>query len=279
MMTIPQRYEASPREVERMNTSELRADFLLESLFEKGSANFVYSHYDRMVVGGLIPGAAAIELANYETLKSEYFLERRELGVINVGGAGTITADGKTFGLDKLSCLYLGKGTQAVSFASNSAEAPAEYFLFSAPAHHAFPTTLYTKEDAAPVTLGSMETANHRTIYKYIHNDGINSCQVVMGLTVLQTGSVWNTMPAHTHDRRSEVYLYFDVPADQGVMHFMGEPQETRHLWVRDRQAIISPPWSIHAGSGTTSYSFIWAMAGENKDFTDMDFLALKDIR
>ncbi len=262
-----------------MNTSELRADFLLESLFEKGKAKFAYSHYDRMVVGGIIPGDRAIALANYETLKSDYFLERRELGVINIGGAGTITADGKTFGLDKLSCLYLGKGTKTVSFASNAAEAPAEYFLFSAPAHHAFPTTLYTKEDAAPVTLGSMEMANHRTIYKYIHNDGINSCQVVMGLTVLQTGSVWNTMPAHTHDRRSEVYLYFDVPADQGVMHFMGEPQETRHLWVRDRQAIISPPWSIHAGSGTTSYSFIWAMAGENKDFTDMDFIELTEIR
>lgn len=262
-----------------MNTSELRADFLIESLFEKGQANFVYSHYDRMVVGGVIPGTEAIALANYDTLKSEYFLERREMGVINVGGKGSIVTDGTSYSLEKLSCLYLAKGTQAVTFHSEDAGNPAEFFLFSAPAHHAFANTLYTKEDASPVTLGSMETANHRTIYKYIHNDGINSCQVVMGLTVLQTGSVWNTMPAHTHDRRSEVYLYFDVPADQGVMHFMGQPQETRHLWVKDRQAIISPPWSIHAGSGTTSYSFIWAMAGENKDFTDMDFIELKDIR
>lgn len=278
-MTIPQRYEASPREVSRMNTAELRADFLLEDLFSPGAANFAYSHYDRMVVGGIIPGAEAIELANYDTLKSEYFLERREVGIINVGGQGTIVADGTLYPVEKLSCLYLAKGTKSVSFSSANAENPAEYFLFSAPAHHSFANTLYTKEDASPVTLGAMETANHRTIYKYIHNDGINSCQVVMGLTVLQPGSVWNTMPAHTHDRRSEVYLYFDVPEDQGVMHFMGEPQQTRHLWVRDRQAIISPPWSIHAGSGTTSYSFIWAMAGENKDFTDMDFIELKDIR
>lgn len=262
-----------------MNTQELRADFLLESLFEKGSAHFVYSHYDRMVVGGIIPTETAIELANYETLKSEYFLERREMGIINIGGSGTIVADGSAYSLDKLSCLYLAKGTKSVAFSSDATDHPAQYYIFSAPAHHAFTNTLYTKEDASPVTLGAAETANHRTIYKYIHNDGINSCQVVMGLTVLQPGSVWNTMPAHTHDRRSEVYLYFDVPAGQGIMHFMGQPQETRHLWVKDRQAIISPPWSIHAGSGTTSYSFIWAMAGENKDFTDMDFFELSDIR
>lgn len=278
-MKMQQRYEASPREVERMNTAELRNDFLMESLFEAGKAHFVYSHYDRMVIGGVIPAGSPVELSNYETLKSEYFLERREMGIINVGGSGTITADGETFKLEKKSCLYLAKGTQKVSFQSDNSGNPAEYFLFSAPAHKAFKNTMYTKEDAAPVTLGAMETANHRTIYKYIHGAGIDSCQVVMGLTDLQPGSVWNTMPAHTHDRRSEVYLYFDVPADQGVMHFMGQPQETRHMWVRDRQAIISPPWSIHAGSGTTSYSFIWAMAGENKDFTDMDFIELKDIR
>lgn len=262
-----------------MNTAELRADFLLEDLFVSGETHLAYSHYDRMVVGGVVPTSDALELGNYETLKSNYFLERREMGVINVGGGGSIVADGKTYPLAKLSCLYLGKETEAISFRSDDADQPAEFFLFSAPAHRVFPTTLYTKEDASPVALGSTETANHRTIYKYVHNDGIASCQVVMGLTTLKAGSVWNTMPAHTHDRRSEVYLYFDVPADQGVMHFMGEPQETRHLWVRDRQAIISPPWSIHAGSGTTSYSFIWAMAGENKDFTDMDFIELSDLR
>lgn len=166
-----------------------------------------------------------------------------------------------------------------MTFSSASADQPANFYLFSAPAHKIFPNRLFTKEDAAPVTLGATETANRRTIYKYIHDAGIMSCQVVMGLTVLQDGSVWNTMPAHTHDRRSEIYLYFDVPENQGVMHFMGHPQETRHLWVNDRQAVISPPWSIHAGSGTASYSFIWAMAGENKDFTDMDFFELKEMR
>lgn len=278
-MTIPQRYEASPREVERMNTAELRQDFLIETLFVKGAANFVYSHYDRMVVGGIIPVDKPIDLPNYETLKSDFFLQRREAGIINIGGQGIIVADGESYQLENLSCLYLAKGTESVSFQSTDSEQPAHFYVFSAPAHKAFSNTLYSKEDAAPVTLGAMETANHRTIYKYIHNEGIDSCQVVMGLTVLQKGSVWNTMPAHTHDRRSEIYLYFDVPAEHGVMHFMGEPKQTRHLWVRDRQAIISPPWSIHAGSGTSNYSFIWAMAGENKDFTDMDFFELNEMR
>lgn len=276
---MEQRYEASPREVERMNTKELRADFLVESLFATGKANYVYSHYDRMVMGGIIPTGRAINLSNSETLKSKYFLERREAGIINIGGKGTITADGKKYKLNKLSCLYLGRGTKKVSFKSDSKKTPAKFFLFSAPAHKNYPNTLYTKEKALPFVLGASETSNHRTIYKYIHGDGIQSCQVVMGLTVLQDGSVWNTMPAHTHDRRSEVYLYFDVPKNQGVMHFMGKPQETRHLWVQNNQAIISPPWSIHAGSGTASYSFIWAMAGENQDFTDMDFFELKMIR
>ncbi|MEM6965913.1 MAG: 5-dehydro-4-deoxy-D-glucuronate isomerase [Bacteroidota bacterium] len=276
---MEQRYESSPREVSRMNTAELRSNFLVEKLFASDKANFLYSHYDRMVIGGIIPTNKAINLSNYDELKSKFFLERREVGIINIGGKGKIKADGKTYKLDKLSCLYLGKGTKKVTFQSDSKKTTAKYFLFSAPAHTAYPNTLYTKEKALPVTLGSSETSNHRTIYKYIHRDGIRSCQVVMGLTVLQDGSVWNTMPAHTHDRRSEVYLYFDVPKNQGVMHFMGQPQETRHLWVQNNQAIISPPWSIHAGSGTASYSFIWAMAGENQDFTDMDFIELKDIR
>lgn len=276
---MQERYESSPREVERMNTKELRENFLAESILVAGEANFVYSHYDRMVLGGVVPTSGKIELANYEALKSKYFLERREVGIINVGGTGSIEADGEKYDLEKLSCLYLGKGTESVAFHSADSENPAHFFLFSAPAHHKYPNELYTKEQALPFELGSIDTSNHRTIYKYIHDDGIKSCQVVMGLTVLQKGSVWNTMPAHTHDRRSEVYLYFDVPSEQGVMHFMGQPQETRHLWVQNLQAIISPPWSIHAGSGTASYAFVWAMAGENKDFSDMDFIALTDIR
>jgi len=261
-----------------MNTDELRENFLMESLFVDGEANFVYSHYDRMVSGGVVPTKSAVALGNFDELRSEYFLQRREMGVINTGGAGTITVDGDEHKVEKLSCLYISMGKKNVSFASVNSSDPAKLFVFSAPAHKAYETKLYTKEEALPFTLGSTETANLRTIYKYIHGDGIKSCQVVMGVTVLSPGCVWNTMPAHTHDRRSEVYLYFDVPQDQGVMHFMGQPQETRHLWVRDRQAIISPPWSIHAGSGTASYSFIWAMAGENQDFGDMDQLTLDDI-
>ena len=279
LITMIQRYEASPREVERMNTAELRADFLVESLMVAGKSNFVYSHYDRMALGAIVPSAKAISLSNYDTLKSKFFLERREMGIINVGGKGTIVADGKTYKMDNLSCLYLSRGTKKVSFKSNEKKKYAKYFIFSAPAHESHPTTLYTKEEATPTTIGSGSTSNHRTIYKYIHGGGIKSCQVVMGLTVLQEGSVWNTMPAHTHDRRSEVYFYFDVPKDQGVMHFMGQPQETRHLWTQNEQAVISPPWSIHAGSGTSNYSFIWAMSGENQDFSDMDFITLDKLR
>lgn len=277
---MTQRYESSPGEVERMNTHELRANFLMEKLFQSGEANFIYSHYDRMVSGGIVPTDTPIQLPKVDTLRSDYFLERREIGIINIGHSASITADGETYPMEKLSCLYLGKGTKEVVFhPSDSQENHPIFFAFSAPAHKKYPNTLFTKEDAAPVVLGSMETSNHRTIFKYIHPAGIESCQVVMGLTVLQSGSVWNTMPAHTHDRRSEVYCYFDVPADQGVMHFMGKPEETRHLWMRNQQAIISPPWSIHAGAGTASYSFIWAMAGENQDFTDMDFLEFDKMR
>jgi len=276
---MQQRYESSPREVSRMNTDELRENFLMPGLFATGEARFTYSHYDRMVSGGLIPSDQPLSLGNHPELRSAYFLERREAGLINVGGPGSVTADGSTFKVDKLGCVYLGRGTEDVTVSSDDANNPAEFFLFSAPAHKDHPNVSYTKEEATPFTLGDGATSNRRTIYKYIHPEGMRSCQVVMGLTVLADGSVWNTMPPHTHDRRSEVYLYFDVPAEQGVMHFMGEPSETRHLWVRDREAIISPPWSIHAGSGTASYSFIWAMAGENQDFTDMDFLDLNTIR
>lgn len=262
-----------------MDTAQLRANYLIETLFVQGEQHFVYSHYDRMVVGGVCPTTKALTLPTYDALRSDFFLERREMGVINIGGKGSVTADGKTYELDKLGCVYLGRGTKEVSFASADASQGARFYIFSAPAHHSHPNQAYTKEDATPVTLGEDETANRRTIYKYIHGDGIASCQVVMGLTVLHRGSVWNTMPAHTHDRRSEIYLYFDVAEGQGVMHFMGQPQETRHLWMRNEQAVISPPWSIHAGAGTGSYSFIWAMAGENQDFTDMDFIPLGELR
>ncbi len=272
-------YESSPDHVKRMDTQELRSNFLLQKLMVKGKANFTYSHYDRMVIGGVQPSTRAIKLGNYDALRSKYFLERREMGIINVGGKGSITANGKTYTLNKLSCLYLGRGTKNVSFKSVAPKNSAQFFVFSAPAHKTYPNTLYAKKDANQINLGALETANERTIYQYIHSGGIESCQVVMGLTVLTKCNVWNTMPPHTHDRRSESYFYFDVPKDHGVMHFMGQPQETRHLWVQNNEAIISPPWSIHAGSGTSSYSFIWAMARENQDFTDMDFFNLKEIR
>ncbi len=261
-----------------MNTAELRENFVSQGAFKPGEANFLYSHYDRMVIGGIVPTDESLGLGTHDELRSDFFLERREAGLINIGGAGSVEADGQTFAVEKLGCVYLGRGTKDVRVLSKDASDPAAFFLFSAPAHQTYPSTSFTKEQATPVVLGDASTSNHRTIYKYIHPAGIPSCQVVMGLTVLSEGSVWNTMPPHTHDRRAEAYLYFDVPAGQGVMHFMGEPTETRHLWVRDREAILSPPWSIHAGAGTASYSFIWAMAGENQDFTDMDFLELDRI-
>lgn len=274
-----ERYESSPREVEGMNTKSLRENFLVESLFEADKISLTYTHYDRMILGGVMPVNQTLELGVYNAIKSDYFLERRELGLINVAGKGIVTADGETFEVEKLGCVYLGKGTKKVTFESADVSSPAQFFLLSASAHQSYPNKHYTKEDASPVVLGAAETSNNRTIYKYIHNDGIMSCQLVMGLTVLSSGSIWNTMPPHVHDRRSEVYCYFDVPENQGVMHFMGQPDETRHMWVQNHQAIISPPWSIHAGAGSANYSFIWGMAGENKDFTDMDFVNLNNLR
>ena len=273
------RYESSPKEMASMNTESLRANFLIEKLFEANQVNLTYTHYDRVITGGVMPVNAVVALPNYDALKSDYFLERRELGIINVGGDGKITADGEVFLINKLDCLYLGKGVKTAFFESIDAANPAQYFLISSPAHQSYPTRLMKKEEASPVNLGSNQTSNERTIYKYIHLDGIRSCQLVMGLTVLANGSVWNTMPAHTHDRRMEVYCYFDIPQNQAVLHLMGQPQETRHLFVSNHQAIISPPWSVHSGCGTANYSFIWAMAGENQLFTDMDFVEIPSLR
>ena len=272
-------YESSPREVAAMKTADLRENFLVENLFEENQIKLTYTHYDRMILGGVMPVNQELLLDTYPALKSTYFLERREIGIINVGGPGTIKADGQKYSVEKLSCVYLGKGTQNVSFASGDSGNPAKFFVLSTPAHSTYENMIFTKEQASPVNLGAAETSNNRTIYKYIHNDGIMSCQLVMGLTVLSTGSIWNTMPPHVHDRRSEVYCYFDVPENQGIMHFMGEPSETRHMGIQNHQAIISPPWSIHSGAGSANYSFIWGMGGENKDFTDMDFVNLNELR
>ncbi|OCX50394.1 5-dehydro-4-deoxy-D-glucuronate isomerase [Mucilaginibacter sp. PPCGB 2223] len=276
---MEQRYHNSAKEVSTMTTADMRANFLVDGLMQPGELKFVYSHYDRVIVGSAVPVEKPITLGNYPELRAEYFLERRELGIINIGGAGEVVVDGQSFNVNKLDCVFAGKGVKDVVFKSVDAANPAQYYLLSAPAHQAYPTRLLTKEEATPVTIGSPETSNHRTIYKYIHLEGIRSSQLVMGLTVLATGSVWNTMPSHTHDRRMEMYFYFDVQPGQVVMHFMGQPQETRHLVMQNNEAVISPPWSIHSGCGTINYSFIWGMAGENQVYSDMDPVAINELR
>jgi 4-deoxy-L-threo-5-hexosulose-uronate ketol-isomerase len=276
---MEERFHNSPVEVSRINTGELRNAFAISGLMQEGKILFTYSHYDRMIVGGAIPGAKEIVLENYDQLKSEYFLQRREMGIINIAGDGIVKADGKEYSLSKLDCLYLAMGTKNVSFKSNNANEPANFYILSAGAHHAYENKLMKKEDAVTENLGSVATSNERTIYKYIHEKGIKSCQLVMGLTILKEGSVWNTMPAHTHNRRMEVYLYFDLEENQRVFHFMGEPAETRHLVLAAKDAVSSPPWSIHAGCGTSAYSFIWGMAGENQSFADMDFVEIKNLK
>jgi 4-deoxy-L-threo-5-hexosulose-uronate ketol-isomerase len=273
------RFQNSPKETAGMNTQELRQNFLVEQLMVADQIKLIYSHYDRVIVGGAKPVQSVLTLETHPELRADYFLERRELGVINVGGDGTVEADGETFTLGKLDCVYAGKGVQSVRFKSNDAANPAVFYLLSSPAHQTYPTRKLTKEEAQPSSLGEITTANKRTIYKYIHAEGIQSAQLVMGLTVLDEGSVWNTMPSHTHTRRMEAYFYFDVREDQRVFHFMGQPQETRHLLVANHEAIISPPWSIHSGCGTAAYGFIWGMAGENYTYTDMDPAPLKDLR
>jgi len=265
------RFQSSPREVKGMNTQQLRENFLVQHLMQANQIQLVYSHFDRVIVGGVMPVSNPVLLPNEAELRADYFLERRELGIINVGGTGAVEADGVVYELNKLDALYLGKGTRSVSFSSASADQPAQYFLLSAPAHHTYPNRRMQKDEAAPVHLGEKATSNERTIYKYIHQEGIQSCQLVMGLTVLKEGSVWNSVPPHTHTRRMEVYFYFDLPEAHRVFHLMGEPQETRHMVMANHEAVISPPWSVHCGPGTTNYGFIWAMAGENYTFTDMD--------
>ena len=265
------RFQQSPKETKGMDTEQLRENFLVENLMQDDTIQLVYSHYDRVIVGGVKPVNKTIVLPNHNELKADYFLQRRELGIINVGGAGIVIADGKEYAINKLDCVYLGKETKEVKFKSKSKKEPALFYLLSAPAHHKYPNKLMTKEKASPVNLGDVSTSNKRTIYKYIHLDGIKSCQLVMGLTVLEPGSVWNSVPPHTHTRRMEVYFYFDVAAEHRIFHFMGQPQETRHLVMANHEAVISAPWSMHYGCGTSNYGFIWGMAGENQVFSDMD--------
>ena len=270
---------ADPVRYARMTSAELRETFLLEGMFKLGAIDYAYVDLDRTVIGSAVPSGGVLTLETQPELRAEYFLERRELGVFNVGGAGTVTVDGAVFELDKLDCLYVGRGSKAVTFASKAADKPAYFYLLSYPAHAVHPTKMVRFAELKPVELGSLETCNKRKIYKAIHREGIQSCQLVMGFTMLETGSNWNTMPPHVHMRRSEVYFYFDVEAEQRVVHLMGPPDATSHIVIADKQVVVSPGWSIHAGVGTKSYGFCWGMGGENQDYADMDPVAIKDLK
>jgi len=279
MNKFESRYAQSPKEVKQMDTASLRENFLIENVFEANQVNLTLSHFDRYIVGGAMPVNGKLVLPNPDDLKATYFLERRELGMINVGGKAIITADGDIFELEYKEALYIGKGTKEVTFESADAAQPTKLYLNSAPAHHTYPTKKVSKADAEIVELGTPETANHRVINKLLVNSVLPTCQLQMGMTELKSGSVWNTMPAHTHDRRMEAYFYFEVPQGQSVCHFMGQPQETRHIWMQNDQAVISPNWSIHSGAGTSNYTFIWGMAGENLDYGDMDHCAITELK
>lgn len=276
---MEQRYATSPEHVPGMGTEELRRRYLVQDLFTPGEIGTVYTHHDRMVLAGVSPTSGPLTLGTYPEIRSDFFFEHREAGIVNVGGTGTVTVDGTEHELTTGSCLYVGRGAVDVTFASTSTDQPAAFYLVSAPAHTAYPTTLVPAGQGTVRELGDPLTSNRRTLNQYIHENGVQSCQVVMGVTTLHPGSMWNTLPAHTHDRRTEAYLYFDLPADARVVHILGEPTETRHLVVADREAIISPSWSVHSGVGSASYSFVWAMAGENQSFDDMDGFAIADMR
>jgi 4-deoxy-L-threo-5-hexosulose-uronate ketol-isomerase len=262
-----------------MNTEELRETFLLEGMFEPGEIEFAYVDLDRTVIGSAVPVGGPLTLETELELRSEYFLERRELGVLNVGGAGSVVVDGKIFEIGKLDCLYISRGSKSVTFSSKNGEAPAYFYLLSYPAHADHPTAMVRFNDLQGLTLGSVETCNKRTIYKAIYKEGIKSCQLVMGFTLLEPGSNWNTMPPHTHMRRSEVYFYFDVDPAHRVLHLMGPPDATSHLVVQDKEIVVSPGWSIHAGVGTKHYGFCWGMGGENQAYDDMDPVTIADLR
>ncbi len=263
----------------RMTTEERRATFLLEGLFKPGEIKCVYVDLDRTVIGSAVPTGEALRLETEPELRADYFLERRELGVLNTGGPGSVEVDGVSFELDKLDCLYVGRGSKSVLFRSKSASEPASYYLLSYPAHREYPTAMVKFKDLEGLKLGAAETCNKRAIYKAIHKDGLQSCQLVMGFTLLEPGSNWNTMPPHTHMRRSEIYLYFDVDPAHRVLHLMGPTDETSHIMVADREVVVSPGWSIHAGVGTKNYTFCWGMGGENQDYADMDLATIAELK
>lgn len=272
------RYASNPIDARKYDTQEIRNQFLIDNLFSENEVNLTYSMYDRYIVGGIMPVSKVLKLETIPYLKSEYFLDRRELGIVNVGGKGTVTVDGEVFELNKKEALYIGMGAKEVLFSSNE-ENPALLYINSAPAHTHFPNKKVTKENAIVIQLGEEKTANKRILNKLIVNEIVQTCQLQMGLTELLPGNVWNTMPAHTHSRRMEAYFYFDLEEGQTISHFMGEPQHTRHIFMQNNQAVLSPEWSIHSGAGTSNYSFIWGMAGENLDYSDMDICPPNELR
>ncbi len=284
------RTASSPKDVKHYTTERLREEFLIPQVFVPGEIKLVYSHIDRIITGSATPTGKPLMLTAGSELRAEYFLQRREMGLINIGGAGSVCIDGRTYPVAYKDGMYIGMGCREISFASDDPANPAKFYINSAPAHTAYPTVLIKREgipsddvviikDENKVELGSLEESNHRVICKYILPGQVQSCQLVMGMTSLMPGSVWNTMPCHTHDRRMEVYLYFDMPEEAFVMHYMGEPQETRHIVIRNEEAVISPSWSIHAGSGSRNYTFIWGMVGENQAFDDMDAVKNSELR
>ncbi|MCC8173191.1 MAG: 5-dehydro-4-deoxy-D-glucuronate isomerase [Odoribacter sp.] len=273
------RYASHPSDVKCYDTGCLRKEHLVSNLMVDDEINMVYTLYDRLIVGGAVPVKEKLELTAIDPLRAPYFLHRRELGIINVGGKGIVEVDGEKFELEYKEALYLGKGERNVFFSSADASKPAHFYFNSAPAHTTYPDKKVTKKDAIVMELGSLEESNHRIINRMIVSQVLPTCQVQMGMTELQVGSVWNTMPAHTHERRMEAYFYFEVPENQAVCHFMGQPEETRHIWMKNEEAVISPVWSIHSACATSNYTFIWGMAGENLDYDDMDKVTTPELK
>nr|WP_321411057.1 5-dehydro-4-deoxy-D-glucuronate isomerase [uncultured Carboxylicivirga sp.] len=278
-MSLELRYAVHPQDAKSYDTERIRKEFLIEKVMVPGEISLVYSMYDRYIVGGVVPTEKPISLGSYDELKAEYFLNRREMGIINVGGSGTVTADGVEYKLEYKEALYLGSGIKDVVFVSADASKPAHFYVNSAPAHKSLPSKHVTLKDANVLQLGTLETSNERQINQLLVKEVVETCQLQMGMTELKPGSVWNTMPAHTHNRRMEAYFYFEVPEKQAICHFMGQPDETRHIWMQNEQAVLSPSWSIHSAAGTSNYIFIWGMAGENLDYGDMDIRQPNELK
>lgn len=278
-MKMDVRYANHPEDARKYTTEDIRRHFLIEKLFEDDQINLTYSHVDRIIAGGIKPVKGGLKLEAGKEMGVDFFMERREVGVINIGGDGVVVLDGKEYEIKSREGAYIGMGVKEVIFKSSSASDPAKFYLNSAPAHKAYPTTIINLEKAGKVKLGDPANLNVRTIYQFVHPAVCESCQLVMGMTILEPGSVWNTMPCHTHERRMEVYMYFDMAEETRVFHYMGQPDETRHVVMANEQAVISPSWSIHSGVGTSNYTFIWGMCGENKTFDDMDFVDMKDLK